>query len=192
MVPDNFPNHVNDIDFNCHDKDWVRHWHAFMGVDDGAIDEFDNEDPISSLGADVHLPTPEQCDNYLHASVMLPHGDLLARGKVVGCKCNACGNAIGQANHILILDSRVYHVEFNDDDMRELTANVIAKAINSSCDYGGNEYLLMDIRRTRRLCPRRTSASSTVAVTPCVDLQLGGTYAFNGKMGPSPGSSSRT
>jgi hypothetical protein len=75
---------------------------------------------------------------------MLPCGNSFARGKVIGRKRDAKGNPIGRANDNTILDSRVYRVEFDDGDVSELMANVIAESMYASCDDEGNEYLMMD------------------------------------------------
>ncbi len=86
---DNFPdlaipntsklNLFNNIDIEGRDKDWVKRWFAFTGMDEGSSNGVDDEDPIPSLGINVSLPTPEFGDNYVHASVMLPHGNSFAR-----------------------------------------------------------------------------------------------------------------
>jgi hypothetical protein len=117
-------------------------WRAFTG--NGLTGNADDEIPTPSLGVDVELPTPEAGDNYVNASLMLPRGNSLARGTVIGQKCDACDNPIGNANANPIMDSRVYHVEFDDGDVCELTANVIAKSMYASCDADGNEYILFD------------------------------------------------
>jgi hypothetical protein len=90
------------------------------------------------------LPTPEADDNYVNASLMLPRGNALARGTVIGQKRDARGDPIGNANTNPILNSRVYRVEFEDGDVCELTANVIAESMYASCDADGNEYILFD------------------------------------------------
>ncbi len=38
----------------------------------------------------------------------------------------------------------MYRVEFEDGDMCELIANVIAESMYASCDADGNEYILFD------------------------------------------------
>ncbi len=60
----------------------MKRWHAFTG--DGLTGDADDEVPSPSLGVDVKLPTPEAGDNYINASLMLPCGNLLARGTVIG------------------------------------------------------------------------------------------------------------
>jgi hypothetical protein len=42
------------------------------------------------------------------------------------------------------MDSRVYRVEFDDGDVCELTANVIAESMYASCNADGNEYIFFD------------------------------------------------
>jgi hypothetical protein len=75
---------------------------------------------------------------------MLPRGNSLARGTVIGQKRDARGDPIGNANANPIMDSHVYHVEFDDGGVCELTANFIAESMYASCDADGNEYILFD------------------------------------------------
>jgi len=119
----------------------VKRWRAFTG--DGLTGDADDEIPSPSLGVDVELPTPEAGDNF-NASLMLPRGNLLARGTVFGRKRDSRGDPIGNANANPIMDSHVYHVEFDEGNVCELTANVIAKSMYASCDADGNEYILLD------------------------------------------------
>ena len=87
---------------------------------------------------------PEADDNYVNPSLMLPRGNVLTRGTVIGRKCDARGDPIGNAKTNPILDSRMYRVEFEDGDVCELNANVIAKSMYASCNADGNEYILFD------------------------------------------------
>ena len=66
-----------------------------------------------ATGLDREVPTPEVNENYVNASVMLPRGKKYARGKVIGRKRDADGNAVGRTNDNPILDTRKYHVEFD-------------------------------------------------------------------------------
>jgi hypothetical protein len=135
-------NPFDDVDYVGRDDEWVKRWHAFTG--DGLTGDADDEIPIPSLGVDVELPTPEAGDNYVNASLMLPCGNSLARGTVIGRKCDARGDPIGNANANPIMDSHIYCIEFNDSDVCELTANVIAESMYASCEADGNEYILFD------------------------------------------------
>jgi hypothetical protein len=118
--------------------------HAFIALNLTTATFVDNEIPSLSLGVDVELPMPEAGDNYVNASLMLPRSNLLVHGTVIGQKRDARGDPIGNANANPIMDSRVYCVEFDDGDVCELTANIIAKSMYASCDADGNEYILFD------------------------------------------------
>jgi hypothetical protein len=124
----------------------VKRWRAFTGdgLANGITGDADNELPTPSLGIDGKLPTPEADDNYVNASLMLPRSNVLVCGTVIGRKHDARDDPIGNANTNPILDLRVYHVEFEDGDVCELTANVIGKSMYGSCDADGNEYILFD------------------------------------------------
>ena len=151
-TPDDFPdldipdtpelNPFDDVDYAGRDDEWVKRWRVFTG--DGLTGDADDEIPSLSIGVDVELPTPEAGDNYVNASLMLPRGNSLAHGTVIGRKRDARGDPIGNANANPIMDSRVYCVEFDDGDICELTANVIAESVYASCDADGNEYILFD------------------------------------------------
>jgi hypothetical protein len=88
--------------------------------------------------------TPETGDNYLNAEISLPKGGTMARGRVAGRKRDANGNPVGRANDNPILDTRVYEVQFDDGDVTELTANMIAQSMYAQCDADGNQYMLLD------------------------------------------------
>ncbi len=54
------------------------------------------------------------------------------------------GNPIGRANDNPILDTREYIVKFDDGDVTELTANLIAESMYAQCDPNSNQYVLFD------------------------------------------------
>ena len=56
---------------------------------------------------------------------MLPRGNSYTRGKVIGQKRDAYGNAIGMKNNNPILDTRKYRVEFDDGEVSELIYCII-------------------------------------------------------------------
>jgi hypothetical protein len=96
-TPDDFPDldipdipeldNFDDVDYAGRDDKWVKRWRAFTG--DELIGNADDEVPSPSLGIDVELPMPEAGDNYVNASLMLPRGNSLARGRVIGRKRDA-------------------------------------------------------------------------------------------------------
>jgi hypothetical protein len=75
---------------------------------------------------------------------MLPRGGTLARGRVIGRKQDHKGNVTGRYNPNPIRDTLKYCVEFNDGDVSELTANVIAENMYAQCENDGHQILLLD------------------------------------------------
>ena len=80
----------------------------------------------------------------MNALVILPRRNSYAIGKVIIRKRDADGNAVGMSNDKPILDTRKYIVEFDDWEVSELMANVIAESMYAACDDYGNKYLLME------------------------------------------------
>ena len=97
-----------------------------------------------ATGLDRKVLTPEVNDNDVNASVMLPRGDSYAIGKVIGQKRDADGNDFGRTNKTPILNTRKYHVDFDDEEVSELAANFIAESMFAACDDSGNEYMMME------------------------------------------------
>ena len=100
-------------------------------------------------------PTPDlSTEVYLNASIMLPLGYKMDRGKVVSRKRDINGNPIGRKNANPIPDSRRYEVEFDYGEVTELTANVIAEQMYAQCDKNGNDLFLLnyfiDYRKSER------------------------------------------
>ncbi len=65
----------------------------------------------------------------------------MTKGRVTAQKRDIDGNLKGTANNIPILDTREYMVTFDDGDMTELNANLIAQSMNAQCDPDGNHYI---------------------------------------------------
>ncbi len=68
----------------------------------------------------------------------------MKHGQVAARKHAANGAPIGQANRIPILDTRVYTIKFDDGDITDLSANLIAECMYSQCDTDGHQYHLID------------------------------------------------
>ena len=66
----------------------------------------DDEDPAMDTLLDREVPTPELNENYVNNSVMLPRGNIYARGKVIGRKRYADGNSVGRKNDNPIFETR--------------------------------------------------------------------------------------
>ena len=104
--------------------------------DDHGKPDGDDDEPAEEV-------TPETGDNYVNTEISISKGGSLARGRVTSRKRDADGNPTGRANDNPVLDTRVYNVEFDDGDVTELTANMIAQAMYSQCDHEGNQYMLL-------------------------------------------------
>ena len=68
----------------------------------------------------------------------------MARGRVTAWKRDLDGNPKGVTNANPILDTREYVVTFDDGDLTELNANLIAALMYAQCDPDGNQYVLLD------------------------------------------------
>ena len=88
--------------------------------------------------------TTEEYDNYIAAEVMLPKGDNMVLGKVIGCKRDADDNPIGVSHTNPIFDTHLYQVQLPGGQVDNYSANVIAENLYFQLDNDGHRYLLMD------------------------------------------------
>lgn len=86
----------------------------------------------------------EEYDKYISAKVLLPKGDQLVLGKVIGRKRDVNDNPIGVAHSNPIFDTRLYQVQFPEGNVEEYSTNVIAQNIYSQLDNEGHRYLLLN------------------------------------------------
>jgi hypothetical protein len=92
-----------------------------------------------------NLPvTPEVGNNYIGVDLLFPKGGTMTRGRVTARKMDADGNPKGRANTNPILDTCQYTVTFDDGDVTDLTANLIAESMYAQCAFTGNQYVLLD------------------------------------------------
>ena len=103
-----------------------------------------NEIPLICTVLDLQVTTPELNDNYVNSSGMFSRRNTCDIGKVIRRKRDASGNSVGRRNDNPILDMRKYRVDFDDEEVREITANLISESMYAACDDSGNEYLMMD------------------------------------------------
>ena len=104
--------------------------------DDSIMDDSDE-------GTVEIMLTPEAGDSYISAEVMLPKGSTMSNLLLTKRKRDDNGNLTGHANDNPILDTREYIVEFDDGDVTELNANLIAKSMYAQCNPDGNQYVLL-------------------------------------------------
>ena len=115
---------VSDHDFNVFDEDDLQ------GTELSEDQAFSSE--------------PEVMDGYIIAQVLLPRNDKLKLGTVIERSVDKHGVPIGRSNNNPILDSREYRVDFEDGEVLDYAANVIAENLYSQVDSEGRRYLLMD------------------------------------------------
>ena len=70
---------------------------------------------------------PQVGDQYIRSEILLPRCDEMARGQVVAWSCNANGNIMDRTHTSLILDTRMYRVEFARGKATELTGVIQMK-----------------------------------------------------------------
>ena len=97
-----------------------------------------------STELDRDIPMPEANDNYLNDSVMFQRRNTNNRVNVIVRKRYSDGNSIGRKNDNPILDTRKYRAEFDDGEVSEIMADVIAESMYAACNDDGNEYLMME------------------------------------------------
>jgi DNA-binding HxlR family transcriptional regulator len=109
-------------------------------------DTNDVMDPLDTDSTKQHADksTPEACDEYLTAEVLLPaHGGIFLKALVKGCKLDSDGALICTRNANPLLDSRQYDVEFPDGSTEAFTANLITENLLSQVNAKGWSYSVM-------------------------------------------------
>ncbi len=118
----------------------------------------DSDFPVVDLTPEYQLfpdsdPDPDQADlegtsevgnNYIGVDLLFPKGGTMTEGRVTAQKRDADGNPKGRANPNPILDTCEYTVTFDDEDVTDLTTNLIAESMYAQCDLDGSQYVLLD------------------------------------------------
>jgi hypothetical protein len=82
--------------------------------------QYEHVEPKASMPeADEY--TPEEFDKYISAEVLLPKGNNLVLGKLIGRKRDGDDNPIGVAHKNPIFDTRLYQVQFPEGQVEELS-----------------------------------------------------------------------
>lgn len=112
-------------------------------------DFFDEDELVDPIEPDARaVPeqddfTPEAYDEYLAATIALPHGGEPSKATVISRRHGADGNPIGRRNNNPLLDTREYEVQFADGSIDTFTANVIAENLYSQVDAEGLAFSVM-------------------------------------------------
>ena len=89
--------------------------------------------------------TLEQYDKFLNMDILIDRGDEYPElGRVIKRARNSDGVPIGTANDNPILDTRMYHIEFQDGHSETISANIIAENLFSQVDQEGRRYAILD------------------------------------------------
>jgi hypothetical protein len=107
---------AQDSDFPA--DDLTPEYELFGDVGDADF----NPDPDH---ADLEV-MPEVGNSYIGVDLLFPKGRTMTKGCVTAQKRDADGNPKGRANPNPILDTREYTVTFDNGDVTDLTANLIA------------------------------------------------------------------
>ena len=87
------------------------------------MDETQNKQMFPQL-AEAIEPMSEVGYHYVGAEILLPRGEGMARDHVV----------TGRAHTNLILDTRIYQVEFTGGEVTELATNIVVESMYARCD----------------------------------------------------------
>ena len=80
----------------------------------------------------------------IHSEVVLPHRDKLRNTKILRRSLDPTGRSVGTYHKNTILNTLVYDVEFPDREVKEYSANVIAKKLLSQVDDEGFTLTVFD------------------------------------------------
>jgi hypothetical protein len=82
-------------------------------------------------------------DEYISASVLLPHGEDVVQAKVIGRMYGRDSNPLGTQHSNPILDTREYQVEFQDGSTATYAANVVVENLYSQVDDEGCHFAIL-------------------------------------------------
>ena len=83
-------------------------------------------------------------DAFINMEVLLAHGGEERVARVVGRAKDEDGNYVGHHNDNPVLNTLSYEVEFPDGHSETYAANMIAEAIQRSCDDEGNRWSFVE------------------------------------------------
>jgi hypothetical protein len=122
--------------------------------------------------------TADTMDTYLRTKVLLPRGQGMFKGTVVGRRKGINGNPLGTANSNPILDTREYEVQFPDGSLDNYTADMRL----CSCKT------LLTTRRMGQRYQLMVPTSQIAKKARNGDQEhKDGNYLCNGRMGRHPG-----
>ena len=100
------------------------------------------DDPVDANGKAIN--SQPAYDQLIHAELQLPHRDKMDLAKVIGRSIGPDGKTTGTYNDQPQLNTVIYDVEFEDGEVKEYAANVIAENMLSQVDEEGFSNTLFD------------------------------------------------
>jgi hypothetical protein len=123
--------------------------HDTMAVMETEADEMMDPSPEESGDLEVEALNEEVTSYatpndmlFINAEVMLSNGDRMEMAKVIGRKRDNDGNYVGRRHTNPILDSRLFTVEFNSGEQKDIAYNILAEQLLSTTDSEGRQYQL--------------------------------------------------
>ena len=102
----------------------------------------DDNDPVDDNG--TALFEQPITDRLIHTELRLPQEEELRAAKVIRRNRDSDGNFTGTYDDNPMLNTMIYDVDFNDGEVREYSANIIAVNMYSQVDANGNLHNLLD------------------------------------------------
>ena len=100
-------------------------------------------DPVDANDNKAEFET-SLIDSFLHAELLLPQVESLSRAKVIGQSATDSGDPIGSYDVNPLLNSILYDVEFDDGEIKQYSANIIAENMYSQVDGEGFSKTIFD------------------------------------------------
>jgi hypothetical protein len=115
-------------------------------VDDGVpvYEPYEDDETPPIIVPEADEVDMDQFHKFISASVMLPYGGQMSKGKVISRKRDHDGVLIGKAHSNPIMDTSIYEVEFEDGYRESFAANTIAESIYEQVDSDGHSQLMLD------------------------------------------------
>ena len=102
----------------------------------------DDNDPLNADGTSVF--EKPITDRWIHAEVTLPQGENMHSAKVIGRSKDSDGNIVGTYDDNPYANTMVYDVEFDNGEVKEYAANVIAESMYAQVDADGHSHTMLD------------------------------------------------
>mmetsp|Transcript_26699 Transcript_26699/g.37842 ORF Transcript_26699/g.37842 Transcript_26699/m.37842 type:complete len:775 (+) Transcript_26699:4067-6391(+) len=133
-------------------------WDPYVDEDEAPMEMPETEEPVDATGKAINqLPA---YDKLIHAKVQLQVDEQMQKGKVTKRAIGPNGVTAGTYDDNPYLNTVIYEVEFDDGQVREYAANLIAENILTQVDSEGYSTTLMEAIIDHRKDPSKAVAIS--------------------------------